>query len=118
MCVLALVRQHGPTHGYEIAQRLRDAGLGDIKGGTLYPVLGRLEQRGRLRSEWISGEGGPGRKLVSITDEGRRALDAVVAEWKTWVGLVAATVEDPDNASGGQQPCEAPQATARRRREQ
>ncbi|WP_205856170.1 PadR family transcriptional regulator [Phytoactinopolyspora endophytica] len=117
MCVLAVVRQHGPTHGYEIAQRLRDAGLGEIKGGTLYPVLGRLEQRGQLSSEWIGGVGGPGRKLVDITDEGGRALDAVVSEWMTWVGRVVATVGGQESTSGGQQPCGQPQAAAPRRLE-
>lgn len=91
MCVLALVKQSGPTHGYQIAQRLRDAGLGDIKGGTLYPVLGRLEDRGHLRSHWTGGVGGPGRKVVGITDEGVRVLDELVADWGTWTGRVAVT---------------------------
>lgn len=102
MCVLALVRQHGPTHGYEIAQRLRDAGLGDIKGGTLYPVLGRLEERGQLVTEWSNGVSGPGRKVVDITDEGVRALDTVVAEWMSWTDRVAAAVRGAQGVSGGQ----------------
>jgi PadR family transcriptional regulator PadR len=92
MCVLGLVRQSGPTHGYEIAQRLRGAGLGDIKGGTLYPVLGRLEDRGHLRSHWAGGVGGPGRKVVGITDEGVRVLDGLVADWGTWTNRVAITI--------------------------
>lgn len=91
MCVLALVKQAGPTHGYEIAQRLRDAGLGDIKGGTLYPVLGRLEDRGHLRSHWTGGVSGPGRKVVGITDEGARVLEAQVADWAMWTDRVAVT---------------------------
>jgi PadR family transcriptional regulator, regulatory protein PadR len=102
MCVLALVHQSGATHGYEIAQRLRGAGLGEIKGGTLYPVLGRLEQRGLLHSHWSSGVGGPGRKLVVITDTGIRSLEAMVADWTTWTGCVAAAVEASSNTSGGE----------------
>jgi len=47
LAVLALVCAHGPTHGYDVARRLRDAGLGEVKGGTLYPVLGRLEEQVR-----------------------------------------------------------------------
>ena len=92
MCVLALVEQDGPTHGYEIAQRLRRAGLGDIKGGTLYPVLGRLEDRGQLHSEWSGGVGGPGRKVVNITDEGVRALAELTTEWSIWTQRVAGVV--------------------------
>lgn len=99
MCVLALVHQSGATHGYEIAQRLRRAGLGEIKGGTLYPVLGRLEERGLLHSHWSSGVGGPGRKLVVITDTGVRSLEAMVADWTTWARRVTATVEAASNDS-------------------
>lgn len=90
MCVLALVKQSGPTHGYEIAQRLSSAGLGEIKGGTLYPVLGRLEERGHLTSRWTGGVGGPGRKVVDITAEGVAALDTTVADWATWSARVTA----------------------------
>lgn len=67
-------------------------GLGEIKGGTLYPVLGRLEDRGHLRSHWISGTGGPGRKLVEITPRGSRALDDAARAWATWTSQVAATL--------------------------
>lgn len=100
MCVLAIVRQSGPTHGYEIAQRLRKAGLGEIKGGTLYPVLGRLEERGYLHSHWSSGVGGPGRKLVVITDTGIHALDGLIADWTTWTRRVAETVNPSPRPSG------------------
>ncbi|WP_307849654.1 PadR family transcriptional regulator [Qaidamihabitans albus] len=102
MCVLALVKESGLTHGYEIAQRLRDAGLGDIKGGTLYPILGRLEDRGQLRSQWTGGVGGPGRKIVDITDEGVRVLEASVADWVAWTGRVAATIGVTHSTPGGQ----------------
>lgn len=102
MCVLALVNESGLTHGYEIAQRLRRAGLGDIKGGTLYPVLGRLEERGYLRSHWTGGVGGPGRKVVEITDEGVRALESSVSDWTTWTGRVAAVVGVTHSTSGAQ----------------
>lgn len=102
MCVLAIVKRGGPTHGYEIAQRLRHAGLGDIKGGTLYPVLGRLEERGHLRSRWTGGVGGPGRKVVEITDDGAGALEALIADWATWSARVAVTAGITQNVSGGQ----------------
>lgn len=92
MCVLAIVRATGPTHGYDVAKQLRHAGLGEIKGGTLYPVLGRLDERGHIRSHWVGGTGGPGRKLVEITAAGSQALDETADAWSTWTGRVAATV--------------------------
>lgn len=30
---------HGETYGYAVAQHLKTAGLGTVKGGTLYPIL-------------------------------------------------------------------------------
>lgn len=66
----------GPLHGYAIAQRLGDLGLGTPKGGSLYPVLGRLETAGDVRADWVEGPSGPGRKEYTITPAGRDHLDA------------------------------------------
>ena len=49
-------------------------GLPGIVGGTVYPVLNRLETEGRLSSEWREGSGGPGRKFYSITAAGEAWL--------------------------------------------
>lgn len=71
LCVLAVVSQEGPTHGYAVATRLASLGLGEVKGGTLYPLLGRLETEGYLSSTWQPGSGGPGRKAFEVTAAGR-----------------------------------------------
>lgn len=83
LCVLAVVDEH-ETYGYAVAQRLQEAGLGTVKGGTLYPVLARLEQEGLIRSTWRAGEGGPGRKFFGITASGRRALRERTDDWTTF----------------------------------
>jgi PadR family transcriptional regulator PadR len=80
VCVLAIVADE-ETYGYEIGQRVRAAGLGTVKGGTLYPILTRLEEEGA---------GGPGRKYFAITAAGRRALRAQIDDWHTFTGRVAA----------------------------
>lgn len=76
--VLALVvlraLADGPTWGYAIAAALADQGFGTIKGGTLYPLLARLEESGHVTTQWRAGEGGPGRKYFEITDSGRAHL--------------------------------------------
>src|SRR6478735_1741312 len=66
VCVLHVIAD-GPTYGYAIASALSDAGLGTVKGGTLYPLLGRLEEAGLVSVEWRAGESGPGRKFYAIT---------------------------------------------------
>ena len=70
VCVLRILTD-GSSYGYAIIQRLAEAGLGTVKGGTLYPLLGRLEEAGFLEVEWRPGEGGPGRKFYALTEQGR-----------------------------------------------
>ncbi|WP_327357015.1 PadR family transcriptional regulator [Streptomyces sp. NBC_01304] len=64
----------GESYGYEIAKQLAAAGLGEIKGGTLYPVLNRLEEAGLVAAEFRATEKGPGRRYYALTDEGRATL--------------------------------------------
>ncbi|MGY1702220.1 PadR family transcriptional regulator [Geodermatophilus sp. SYSU D00766] len=88
LVVLAVVAEE-ETYGYAIAQRLQAAGLGAVKGGTLYPVLNRLEQDGLVTSSWREGAGGPGRKFFTITPHGRASLSARVAAWHTFTERAA-----------------------------
>jgi PadR family transcriptional regulator, regulatory protein PadR len=83
LCILGVIAG-GETYGYAIAQRLHEAGLGRVKGGTLYPLLNRLEEDGLVRSRWVEGDGGPGRKAFVITDAGRDHLHDRTAEWQTF----------------------------------
>lgn len=80
LCVLALVAAE-ETYGYAIAQRMQAAGLGAVKGGTLYPVLNRLEHDGLVASSWREGDGGPGRKFFTATDRGRAHLVERTTDW-------------------------------------
>lgn len=80
VCVLSILLE-GPSYGYAITQRLAEAGLGPVKGGTLYPLLGRLEETGLVEVEWRPGEGGPGRKFFALTDQGRRQAQEQSARW-------------------------------------
>ncbi len=86
MCVLAVIAECGPagTYGYAIAQRLAEQGLGRIKGGTLYPVLNRLEAEGHVHASWLPGEGGPGRKAFTLTPAGRRHLAERREQWSAF----------------------------------
>lgn len=84
LCVLATVEELGTTHGYQVARHLGDHGLGEIKGGTLYPVLTRLEDQGLTTTRWVEGLGGPGRKLVEISDAGRTVRRERQDQWQRW----------------------------------
>ena len=72
----------------EIAKVLAKAGLGQIKGGTLYPVLNRLEEAGLVAAEYRVAERGPGRRYYNLTDEGRATLAEQGALWLAFDGSV------------------------------
>lgn len=88
LAVLAVVAED-ETYGYAVAQRLREAGLGVIKGGTLYPVLNRLEADALLTSSWREGIGGPGRKFFTITERGRQHLEHSATAWPSFTERAA-----------------------------
>lgn len=86
------ITAEGETYGYLIASRLADAGLGTVKGGTLYPLLNRLESDGALASEWRQGEGGPGRKFYTLTPAGQDRLDRQRRQWARFASRVTALI--------------------------
>lgn len=82
----------GHTYGYAIAQALQRAGLGTVKGGTLYPLLSRFEQAGLLTTRWEPGDGGPGRKHYALTDAGQTQLADDAARWGRFAHLTTGFV--------------------------
>ncbi|HLG69510.1 MAG TPA: PadR family transcriptional regulator [Chloroflexota bacterium] len=61
-----------PRHGYDIIRELehRSGGLYTPSAGAVYPTLQMLEDMGAVTQEQQEG-----RKVYTITDEGRRILD-------------------------------------------
>lgn len=80
----------GPLHGYAIAQTLAARGFGTLRGGSLYPVLARLEEAGHVTTRWVEGQGGPGRKDYALTDAGRTEYADAVASFQALGGALAA----------------------------
>jgi PadR family transcriptional regulator PadR len=78
----------GESYGYEIAKTLDGAGLGQIRGGTLYPVLNRLEEAGLVDAEFRVSERGPGRRYYRLTKAGRDTLEAQGTLWLAFDGSV------------------------------
>lgn len=90
---------HGPTYGYALAVALEEAGFGAIKGGTLYPLLGRLEEAGWVSIEWRAGDGGPGRKYFALTDQGTEELRRQRALWSDFTCMVRRHLHEPEGDS-------------------
>ena len=81
----------GPSHGYAIAQRLKQISRDffQVHQGSLYPALHRLEDRGLLAAEWKDSETGREAKFYRLTPKGRRHLDAEVRNWQQLSDMVA-----------------------------
>jgi PadR family transcriptional regulator, regulatory protein PadR len=93
LCVLALVSRR-ETYGYELSRSLESAGFGPVQGGTLYPILTRLQGAGLIAARWRGGDAGPARKYYRITTAGDEALRASAADWRTFTADVDAVLPD------------------------
>ncbi|WP_019634951.1 PadR family transcriptional regulator [Actinomadura atramentaria] len=95
LLVLASLTE-GESYGYEIAKNLAESGLGQIKGGTLYPVLNRLEEAGLVAAEFRAAERGPGRRYYRLTAGGRATLAEQGALWLAFDASVRSVLERGD----------------------
>ncbi|MCO6008855.1 PadR family transcriptional regulator [Actinoallomurus purpureus] len=104
--VLALLAKE-PSHGYELRARLQEAlgPMGDaLNAGQVYVTLTRLEKAGLVTAEHVGQAHRPDRKVYALTADGRRRVDAWLADL-TWgkpsefhlklVAAAAARLADP-----------------------
>jgi len=72
-----------PLHGYGIAQRLQQVTHDalQVRQGSLYPALYRMEKRGLLKSSWKK-LGGRDAKLYTLTKAGERQLESERNGWE------------------------------------
>ena len=80
-CILKFLSEE-TTYGYELVERLEQNGFQDIKEGTIYPLLVRLEKKGIIRSEFRPSPLGPSRKYYSLTPDGFEYLQEFTGNWK------------------------------------
>ena len=73
-----------PTYGYHITQEVlkRSEGYFQLKEGSLYPALHRLERDAMLKAYWEDADSGRRRKYYSITAHGKKALEQKRVEWE------------------------------------
>ena len=82
--------QSGPTHGWDIAQRIQQVSsqLLQLNQGTLYPALLRLEQRGWISSRWGTSDNNRRAKYYSLTRSGRKQLERETLDWQRIVDVM------------------------------
>src|ERR1700694_2465166 len=73
----------GPIHGYAIAQRVQQISRDvlQVRQGSLYPALHRLENRGLLAAAWRGSGTGRAAKFYRLTPKGRTHLKEETANW-------------------------------------
>jgi PadR family transcriptional regulator, regulatory protein PadR len=81
----------GPIHGYGISLRIRQISKSvlEVRQGSLYPALHRLEKRGWLIAEWGESENGREAKFYKLSAKGRKQLEAEESNWQRLSGAVA-----------------------------
>ena len=91
LLVLKTVETMGPLHGWAIAKRIEQVAedLLEMKYGTLYPALMRLEQNGWIASEWGTSDNNRRARFYSITRQGRRQLAREAENWGQMAAFIA-----------------------------
>ena len=85
-------------HGYGISLRIQQISKDvlQVRQGSLYPALHRLEKRGWLSAVWGESDNGRQSKFYSLSAEGRKQLRREQESWERLtgaVGMILKTVE-------------------------
>ncbi len=74
----------GPLHGLGVSYRIEQITKGafQVKPGSLFPALHRLEEAGWLESSWGESENNRRAKYYKLTRAGRRQLEEETADWQ------------------------------------
>jgi PadR family transcriptional regulator, regulatory protein PadR len=78
--VLAL----GPMHGLAISRRIEQVTRKtfEVKPGSLFPALHRMEEEGWVSSTWGESENKRRAKYYQLTKTGRRQLESETERWQ------------------------------------
>jgi len=85
----------GPMHGSAIADRVAQITKGtfQVKAGSLFPALHRLEQQGAIEGQWTESSEGRRVRSYTLTREGKRQLATEKANWLRVVEAMASVLE-------------------------
>lgn len=72
--VLLLMLRQWSSYGYELMEKMTAFGLSAMNAGTFYRTLRQMEKDGMVSSRWDTSEGGPARRVYSITEAGENYL--------------------------------------------
>lgn len=84
--LLLTLLQSGPMYGYQIVQEVKRRSEGDLdlKEGSLYPALHKLEEQGLVEGYWQERADGRQRRYYRLTPEGMAAAEERRSQWRTF----------------------------------
>jgi len=91
--VLALEPMHGLGISRRIAQVTNDTF--QVKPGSLFPALHRMEQAGWLSAAWGESENNRRAKFYRLTSAGRRQLKDETEQWARISAAMATALDTP-----------------------
>jgi DNA-binding PadR family transcriptional regulator len=79
ICLLTLLYDQ-KAHGYFLIEELESYGFrkDELSISTLYRNLRKMEAEKLVLSSWKKGEGGPRKRVYTITDEGKKSLEEYI----------------------------------------
>jgi PadR family transcriptional regulator, regulatory protein PadR len=85
----------GPLHGYGVLLRIQQISKDrlEIQQGSLYPALYRLEDQGRIASEWGESENKRKAKFYRLTADGKRQLQNEEKKWNQMTEVIAGILQ-------------------------
>ena len=85
-------------HGWAISERLHQISSAtlNIRQGSLYPALHRLEKRRLLKSSWGLSRNNRRAKYYEITIKGRQALTKEASAWSSFTTAVSSVLTSAD----------------------
>jgi transcriptional regulator len=84
-----------PRHGWAISERLHQISSAtlNIRQGSLYPALHRLERRGWIEASWGTSDNNRRAKYYELTKRGRARLDQEISAWRKLSAVVSQIIE-------------------------
>jgi PadR family transcriptional regulator, regulatory protein PadR len=82
-------------HGLGVARRVEQitGGTFQVKPGSLFPALHRMEEAGWLAAEWGESENNRRAKYYRLTALGRKQLAVETEQWQTISVAIAAALQ-------------------------
>ncbi|KNY28666.1 PadR family transcriptional regulator [Pseudobacteroides cellulosolvens] len=90
----------GEKYGYEITKVVQNLTEGAIqlKEGSLYPTLHKLEKDKLIEGYWVQQDPGkPSRKYYRITDEGIKTVEQEKQRWKFYINVMGRVIYGDPN---------------------